>query len=90
MGNIILLMPHYQVALFKIWAVSELLLRLNSRLIAEVILFIPEVTNDLSHVCIQVVEENIGDAPLGCISMDPDVEICHVLPDLWPLMVIIG
>ena len=47
-----------------------------------VILFGPEVTNDLDHVCIRVVEGNIGDGPLGRILMDPTIAIRHVLPGL--------
>ena len=49
----------------------------------EALLFGPEVTNELAHVFIQVVEENLGDSPLVRISMDPAVAIHHVPPDLW-------
>ena len=59
------------------------MLRVNSRLLEEVLLFVPEVTNDLAHVCIHAVEEKLGDGPVGHISMDPAVAIHHVLPDLW-------
>ena len=76
-------MPHFQFSLVNIWAVPWALLRVHSRLLVEVILFRPEVTYDLSHVCIHVVEENIGGVPLGRIFMDPSVGIYHLLPDLW-------
>ena len=49
----------------------------------EALLFGQEVTNELAHVFIQVVEENLGDSPLVRISMDPAVAIHHVPPDLW-------
>ena len=81
--NQILLMPHYQVNLVNVWAVPSVLLISNPRSLEEVLLFGPEVTLDLSHFCIHVVEENIVDDPLGRILMDPAVSICNVFPDLW-------
>ena len=81
--NRILIMPHFQFSLVNIWAVPWALLRVHSCLLVEVILFRPEVTYDLSHVCIHVVEENIGGVPLGRIFMDPSVGIYHLLTDLW-------
>ena len=53
-----------------------------SRFLAEVLLFGPEVTKDLARVCINVVAENIDDGPIGRISVDHDVAIRHVLPEL--------
>ena len=78
MWNIILLMPYCRVALVNIQAVSLLLLTVNARSFAEVLLFNPEVTNDLTHVCIHVVEENIGDVPIGLIFMDHNVVIRQI------------
>ena len=80
--NQILIMLHCGVSLVNIWAVTSVLLRVHPHFLAEVILFGSEVTNDLSHVCIHIVEEKLGGGPLGRISMDPAVAIRHVLPDL--------
>ena len=52
--NLILLMQNCRVALVNIWDVTLVLLRVHSRLLAEVLLFGPEVTNDLSHFCIHI------------------------------------
>ena len=81
--NLILIMPHCQVALVNILAIPLLLLRLRYRSLAEVLLFVLEFTNDLDHVYIHVAEENLYGGPLGCISMDTAVAAHHVPTDLW-------
>ena len=48
--------PYYQVALVNIWDFQLLLIILHSRYLAEVLLFVTGITNDLAHVCIDVVE----------------------------------
>ena len=54
--NQIMIMKNCQVALVNIWAVPSVLLRVHYRLLEGVIIFSPEVTNNLAHVCIGVVE----------------------------------
>ena len=69
--NRILLMPNCRVALVNIWYVPLVLIRVHSHLLAEVLLFGPEFTNDLAHFFIHVVEKKLCDSPLGLILWIP-------------------
>ena len=81
--NQIVLLPNFRVALFNICCVPLVVLRVYLRFFLVVLFFGSEFTNDLAHVCIYFIEENLDNIPLSCLSVDPDVAIFLGFPDLW-------